>query len=274
MIKKILLALNSTPAAAAAVSTAVQLAALHGAELTALALADRRAADNVGPVPIGAGPYAARLREHRMILTNAEIDKAIASFDSACKAAGIVRHVKRETGNPIAVTVSEARSHDLTICSLKGPFDYGVVSPVPTMLARLVDKGVRPIIATASLFRPVRRVLVVCDGSTESANAIKQYVQLKPWPDVTMLMAWCGPESVMSKRILSEAASYCHSHGYEVEVPEVSGIRLEALQPAAAFEADLTVMGNRARRFLCFKLPERSRLHAMRRMDRSLFLSE
>ena len=69
MIKRILLGLGGAPFTDVAIERAVELAKVHGALITGVTVADTRQLTQVGPVPLGGGTYAAKLREQRLTIT-------------------------------------------------------------------------------------------------------------------------------------------------------------------------------------------------------------
>ena len=66
MIKRILLGLGGTPFTDVAIERAVELAKVHDALITGVTVVDIKQLTQVGPVPLGGGAYAAKLREKRL----------------------------------------------------------------------------------------------------------------------------------------------------------------------------------------------------------------
>jgi nucleotide-binding universal stress UspA family protein len=69
MIKRILLGLGRTPFTNVAIERSVELAKAHDALITGVTVVDTKQLSQVGPVPLGGGTYAAKLREQRLIVT-------------------------------------------------------------------------------------------------------------------------------------------------------------------------------------------------------------
>ena len=69
MIKRILLGLGGTPFTDVAIERAVELAKAHDALITGVTIVDTKQLTQVGPVPLGGGTYAAKLREQRLTIT-------------------------------------------------------------------------------------------------------------------------------------------------------------------------------------------------------------
>ncbi len=275
MIKRILVALSGTPFTEAAVRHAVELAERHGAELTGVTVVDLARLANVGPVPVGAGAAAHELVEHRLQLTEQHVRESIALLERACGDAGLHHAVLRETGDPFECLISAWRYHDLTVAELRGLFEYGVVHSPDDTLVRLIARGVRPILAAARTWRPVRRVLMAYNGSMESAKAIKRFVQMRLWPDVTLKIACFELERTQAATLLADAAAYCRAHGYEAQCEALGGHPHERLLAhAREWEADLIVMGSTSRARILRHLLGDTVLHAVRHAEVPLFLSQ
>jgi nucleotide-binding universal stress UspA family protein len=275
MIKRILVALSGTPLTNSAVDHAVELGTRHEAELTGVTVVDLARLANVGPVPVGAGAAAHELIEYRLHLTEQHIEEAVAGFEGACARAGLAHSVVRETGDPFDRLISLWRYHDLTVASLRGIFEYGVVHNPDDTLIRLIGRGVRPIMAVARKYRPVRRVLLAYNGSMEAAKAIKRFVQMRLWPDVELGLVCIGIPRDEAQTLLADAARYCRAHGYEPGREHLEGnARERLLEHAADRGADLIVMGSSSRARIIKHLLGDVLLHAIRHAEVPLFLSQ
>ncbi|HID75417.1 MAG TPA: universal stress protein, partial [Planctomycetaceae bacterium] len=218
MIKRILVGLAGTPYTPSAIRRGVELAQAHGAELTGVTVVDTTKLDIVGPVPIGAKEAADELREHRHRVAAEHVEQFISQFEQACHEANVSHQVFREEGDAFRLMLSYCRYHDLTVFGLRSVFEY-FFEDVDSgqLLCRLICGGVRPILAEATEYRPVQRVLVAYSGSIESAKTLKQFVQLRVWPEATLRIVGFGGRPEDDARRLEEAAHYCHLHGFRSE---------------------------------------------------------
>ena len=98
MIKRILLGLGGTPYTDVAIERAIELAKEHGARITAVTVVDTKRLKQIGPLPPGGDAFAQKLRKKRLLITELQIQKAIAKFRKKCEKFGISTKVKRETG--------------------------------------------------------------------------------------------------------------------------------------------------------------------------------
>jgi nucleotide-binding universal stress UspA family protein len=275
MIKRILVALSGTPYTRAAIQHALELARDHGADVTGVTDINLAKVASVGPVPMGAGAAAHDLMEHRLQLTRQQVEEAIADFEATCAEAGRTSTVVREAADPYDTIISVWRYHDLVVAGLRGLFEYGVLHQPDDVLIRLIDKGVRPILAVARQHRPIRRVLVAYNGSMESAKALKRFIQMKLWPEVEVKIACFDGPPDEAEVLLADAVDYCRAHGVEAEHQHVQGPpRERLLEHAAEWQADLIVMGTTSRARILQHLLGDTTLHALRHAEIPLFLTQ
>ena len=244
MLKRILLALSGTECTPIAVRRAVELARRHGASITAVTVVDLEQLRKVGPVPIGGGPAAHKLTEHRVAVTQEHVEEEIARFEKACNDASVPYVVDRESGDPFELLLGLWRYHDLTIIGMRGLFGYGVVHKPDDQVLKLIRCGVRPIIGVSSEFHVVTRVLVAYNGSPESAVAIKRFAQLQMWPDAALKVVCFGFEEKQATPLLTGATAYLRAHGYQPEAESrPGGAKPGLITHAQEWNADLVVMG-------------------------------
>ncbi len=275
MIKRILVGLGGTEYATTATNHAVALAMAHDAELTGVSVLDERRLTALGPVPLGGGHYAHELAEHRLKKGQELVEWSVKGFVDACEAAGVRHRVLREVGEPFTLMIDEARYHDLMVFGLRSLFEFDLVPDPHDSLVRLVQAGVRPLLAVSEGFYAVKKVLIAYSGSMESAKTMKHFVQTRLWPDVEIRIVTFEDDGRDAKRLVADAAEYCRSHQLEVETDCVSGSPKEQLLPyAESWGADLTVIGNSAKNLLMRRIFGETALHAIRNANRPLFLSQ
>jgi len=276
MIKRILVGLGGTHYTPVAIQTAVELARDRGAELTGVTVVDVGRLSHVGPVPLGAECAAEELREHRLQLTAQRVEEVIEQFESACSAARVAYRVAREEGDAFRKMLAYSRYHDVTVFGLRSVFEYCFEDcDSCSLLARLVEGGVRPILAVSEQHRPIRRVLVAYSGSVESANTFREFLQLGPWPDLTLRLVTFGDRDEGGEKLLADAAVYFRGWGMQPETEHVPGSAKDQLLPyAETWGADMIVLGNSARSYLMKQLFGETALNTMQNADRPLFLHQ
>ena len=277
MIKRILVGLGGTDFTVSAIHQAVALATAHDAEITGVSVIDENRLTNVGPVPIGGGTYAHDLAEHRLAKAKERVEWAVREFTKACSASGVRHQVLREVGEPFSLMIDQARYHDLMIFGLRSLFEFDLVDDPHDALVRLVQAGVRPLIAVSKDFSPapVKKVLIAYSGSMESAKTMKWFVQSRLWPDAKLRVVTFEHQADKAEQLVCDAADYCRAHGFETEEAYVPDSPKDHLLPyAAEWGADLIVVGNSAKNLLLRRLFGETALHVIRNADRPLFLSQ
>jgi nucleotide-binding universal stress UspA family protein len=276
MIRRILVGLGGTPFSKVSTRCATELARLHQAQTTGVTVVDLGKMGKIGPVPAGAGFYAQRMRERQFQVTREGIEAAVAAFKEHCGNQKVVcRRIEYEQKDPFTAMIAEARYNDLTIFGLRSIFDYGFTSDPDKAIVKLISQGVRPILAVAETYRPVKKALVAYSGSMESAKAIRHFLHLKPWPDVSLHLVNFREGAEPEPHLLKDAADFCTAHGFEVQTDQVDGQARKDLLPfAQKIDADLIVMGNSVQKTLMKQLLGNTVLEAIKSADRPLFLSQ
>lgn len=275
MLKRILVGLGGTEYTVSAINQAVTLALTHDAEVTGVSIIDERRLTYSGPVPMGGGQYAHELADDRMEKAKERGAWAVQEFTDACRASSVRHKVLREVGEPFSLMMDQARYHDLMIFGLRSLFEFDLVPDPHNALVRLVQAGVRPLIAVAKGFYPVKKALIAYSGSMESAKAMKRFVQMRLWPEAKLRIVTFEHQADKAKRLVSDAADYCRAHGCEPEEAFVADSPKDHLLPyAEAWGADLTVVGNSAKSLLLRRIFGETALHAIQHANRPLFLAQ
>lgn len=243
MIHRILAALSGTPYTKSVIAHAISLARQHGAEITGVTVIDLNKIENVGSVPVGAGPFATQLARYRWQLTVERVEEVISDFELACHEAGVTSRVVREEGDPFQALVGLSRYHDFILLETRGFFEYGVLHSPSDSLKELIKVGVRPILAVAQDPREIKKALLAYNGSMESANAMKRFIQMPLWPGVQLKIV-CFNRPAEGLSLLAAAADYCRAHGFEAETEALEGkARDGLLAEAERWGTDLIVLG-------------------------------
>ena len=276
MIKRILVGLGGTPFTTVATKTATELGNLHQAQLTGVTVVDTGKLDKVGPVPAGGAAYAQRMRERKVRITREGTEQAIAAFKAHCGEQQVVcRRITYEEKDPFSAMISEARYNDLTIFGLRSIFDYGFTSDPDKAIIKLLTQGVRPILAVAETYRPVKKALIAYSGSMESAKAIRHFLHLNPWPGVSLRIVHFNEGPEKEPFLLQDVAEFCEAHGFDVQTDAVAGQARTDLMPyARENDADLIVMGNSVHKALLKRFLGDTLLETIKSADRPLFLSQ
>lgn len=275
MIKRILVGISDRMYSLSATYHAVEVAKQTGASLTAVSVIDYASLRDVGPTTMGSGPFATELRRERLQLAEEVVSDAVDAFERICVRENVPHQVVREDGDPLGTFIQFARYHDLAVVGLHRLFEHGVVEDPIDEVERLVSGGVRPLLAVAPEFHPIRRVLIAYSGSAESARTIRQFAQLHHmWDDLTAHVVHFGREIGSSEQMLRDTANYLSDHGLDATTEAVDDSPKRLLAYAADWDADLIVMGNSNRNLLMKRVFGDTALLAIRESAIPLFLSQ
>jgi nucleotide-binding universal stress UspA family protein len=276
MLSCILVGVSGGPVAEPEINYCIDLAQRHGAAITLVSVVDVERLRRVGSVPLGADHYAERMREARIRESHEHAERAIEQFATACAEKNVPVRVLRKEGDPIETLIAAWRYHDLCVLDAHRWFDSGIVPEPEDALLKLIAGGVRPLIAATEAARPVRNALIAYNGSLESAKAMKQFAQMRLWPDVALHIACVGGTKTQEppQEVLEDAASYCRGQGYECTTEVLEGVPRDALpRHAVAIDADIIVLGSSFRKVLLFQRFGVNALSLLRSSPLPLFLS-
>lgn len=277
MIKRILVGLGTSATAESVTQHAIDIAKPRSAELVGLAITDPLRLEWTGPRPMGVGVTAASadLVRQRLERAAADIQTAGESFATRCRDANVAHRLTEETGDPFEIAADLVRYHDMCVFGLRSLFEHDVVPEPRDALERLVSQGVRPILAVAEHYRPIRRVLVAYSGSIESAKAFKHFVHSGLYADVPVRIVHFGDDAQAAARRLEKAAAFFMAHGCAVETDHAGGSADRYLLPyAEAWRADLIVAGNSAKNLLLRRVFGETALRLLRESPLPLYLAQ
>jgi len=222
MIKRVLVALDPDSDTPAATQCAVDLAQRHHGKLTGLAVVDtKHISSEVGTGGIGTIYYADQLREHLGKESRKKAQELIDQFKDTVEETGVPHSEGVEEGVPFERIMEDMKYHDILVIGRDSHFFYYRPEEKTNTLARVVKKGVAPVIVTHKEHRPINNVLLAYDGSDASARAMQAFVQLNPFGQevsIKIIHVRDGETNKnvgMSKLILRLAAQYIQAHGYE-----------------------------------------------------------
>jgi hypothetical protein len=216
MIKRILVGLGGTPFTAVSTHCATALARVHQAQTTGVTVVNLSKLSKVGPTGIGGShlcPADARTRKPDARRDRGRRSSVQSQLQHEQQV--VCRRIEYEEDDPFTAMISEARYNDLTIFGLRSIFDYGFTSDPDKAIVKLVTQGVRPILAVAEAYRPIKKALIAYSGSMESAKAIRHFLHLKPWPDVRLHIVHFKENSEREPFLLKDAADFCQAHGFK-----------------------------------------------------------
>lgn len=245
MLKRILVDLSDTRRIDGIVRQATDLAERHQAEVTVVV-------EPVHDVPSGPGPsqaiaaagWARALHRQQLVESRAQVSVALDRLRRLCGVKNVPCRVVERAGEPFQTIVDLSRFHDLFICGSNAHFEAACLEPGCEELIRLVEAGVRPLLAVSGEYRPVKKALIALSTAIDSARTLKHFVHLGAWPGAEVKMVTFQGES-HPEELLAEAVAYARQHGIEADWEILPGAMSQELLPhAVECGADLVALGN------------------------------
>lgn len=276
MVRRILLALGNEFYARTVIRQGIELARIHDAEVTGLTILDldywKRGMDGV----VTASDAFRRIQSLPSIRRAAQQRpaKIAALFTRACESANIKHRIIHPESDPLDRLVAEGRHHDLMIFGMRGFFDQAIVPDPEGTIAQLIRRDISPILTAVPDYRKVRRVMIAYSGSMQSADAMRRFVQMRPWPDAAVVIVNFDRSAAAADALLNEAYDYCHAHDMQVELLRGRGSARTQLLPLAKKHcADLIVLADSYRSLLLESTIGSVTRAVVRQADRPLFLT-
>lgn len=276
-LRRILVPLDPSVFADAALETACFLANTHHAAISSVAVLD---SDEIRASLIPAiGPYYPLMVE--------EMQKKIAHADQVlrecldraaeiCRNAGVDHRETEYEGIPAEKLMASSIFHDLVVVGLETSFHFETRGVKGESLHRLLDHTSTPVLAVpATGMRKLERVLVAFDGSPGAARALHDFVHVAaPYdPQILVFAAEKTPEQ--SDFLLGNAELYLRDHGFTKVSREAAPEPVETAFDRLIGDpgADLVVLGMQSRNAIRDFFVGNFTRTMIERGDTSVFLS-
>lgn len=274
MIKPILAGLPGTTYTPVAIEHAVTLAHTNNAEVTGVTVLDAYRVRSLGGAVPSPWEDADAIRDRRMTNTETRIAQSIREFEATSEAAEIRHRVVEESGDSFTRVVDLTRYQDRMMFGLRSLFKFEQLPDPHNALARLVQTGVRPLLAILKGFYPVKKVLIAYGNLMESAKAMTQCVQMRLWPEAKLRIVTFEYAADKVEQLARNAADYCQAHGFEQEEACVPDAAQAQLPPyPEKWTTDRMVVGNSEKNQLLRRIFGETAPHAIRHTHRPLFLA-
>ncbi|HUF11122.1 MAG TPA: universal stress protein [Rhodothermales bacterium] len=252
MIRRILVPLDPTPFADAAVSYAIQLAQAHKAAITGFMVVDTPGIhDSVSPISPGAAVYAKKAENRLEAEAHEKIQETLEKFASRCEEAGVAHEEIEDQGDPVEAIARKSSFYDLLVVGLRTHFHFQTTDGDGDTLQHLVGKLATPILAVTDKHVPLSdkmNVVVAYDGSPAAVRSLRQFTQLAAFSNPNIAILTADEELETAKKIYAPAEEYLKVYGYTNVAPEWTPMHIaDAIDEEYVDEADLIVLGVHAR---------------------------
>lgn len=246
---KILLGLDGSPYAQAAIEYACQLALAHDAAITGVAIIDLPGIQSSsGPVPIGGTHYDVRLEDQQEKEAAEKAKGILDDFARICEERQINAVLHADTGRPFSEIIEESKFHDFIVMGKRTFFEY-TANETSGTLERVLKNGLAPVLAVPDSVRKIEKVLVAYDNSAPASKAVHMFLLLGIWNacDITLLTA--NNDAEAGQALLENLAGFFESYGIKPNLVTQSGHPDTVVKSyIAENDIDMLVMGSYGRK--------------------------
>lgn len=276
MVKSVLLYLDDAHTAGGLIEFGVSLAAARNARIRGLTLQDTRHVHAAATCESALRSCREYQRLNEAEQWQSEVRERLTA---ACSAAELDFEVRRAQGDPFEVLPREAQFHDLTITSVAVPPSHATrtLRPEATLTAsevlHLLARGVQPMLVLRTPAAPVRRVLLVSEGTAASLSAVREFLRSELFPYAELRLFAIGATREQAQNLQRELADYTRQRRPHVESGWLRGDARTAVLPyAEKWQADLVVTGHRQQSALWRWWPQPAE-QILRRSGMALFVT-
>lgn len=246
---KILLGLDGSPYAQAAIEYACQLALAHDAAITGVAIIDLPGIQSSsGPVPLGGTHYDVQLEDQQLKEAAEKAKGILDDFARICEERQINAVLHADTGTPFSEIIEESKFHDFIVMGKRTFFEYTANETYGT-LERVLKNGLAPVFAVPDSVRKIEKVLVAYDNSAPASKAVHMFLLLGIWNacDITLLTVNNDPEA--GQALLENLGGFFESYGIKPNLVTQSGHPDAVVKSyIAENDIDMLVMGSYGRK--------------------------
>ena len=262
MSKRIVVGLDGSPYAEAAMDAAIERANQSGGTVVGVAVIDQPGIEHS---EAGAGAGSAYFAEGMIDKKLSEaMDKTrdfLNHFADRCREAGVQYELAREEGVPFDALVEYGRASDLIIVGQRTFFQYGTDAHPGNTVKRLMNHPVTPVLTVPEKWIAPQRVVIVYDRSIHTTRAMRAFVHqqiIASFADEATLL-FIDDEEVdeASRHELDLAEKYLRAHDLKVSrVSKQGKVRSVLVELAQELAPCMIVMGSSRKNWLSELLSE------------------
>jgi nucleotide-binding universal stress UspA family protein len=249
MIRSLLVAVDSSAHAKAALEHAVGLAGTYKARITGLNVLDVRYVEMPPYLDYAYSFEAVPLALAPLDLMEKFRDKGermLADLRQKVEAAGIPVDTRIEEGVPGQVIADLANEHDLVVLGKRGEHAKWGRDLLGSTAEAVTKRSLVPVLLVEEVARPLHKVLVMFDGSEPATRALRLAVDLSTSAKVELTVFTAHDDAGEGQTVLNVARAYLESLELAATYVSLPGKPSRAASAALADHAvDLVVMGTR-----------------------------
>jgi nucleotide-binding universal stress UspA family protein len=251
-LQTILVGLDGSPEADAAVELSLRWARATGARLVGLGIVDEPTIRQREAVPMGAYHFKHE-RDQRLIEdARQRVEGFLEAFATRCAAADLPCSLLEKVGLPYEAIVRTAQSHDLVVLPRRSHFHFETERGADDTVDRVLHQSPRPVVAVPRLGGS-GPVVVAYDGGVHAARALQAFQLSGVEAGADVLVVSVDEDEAVAAERAEPALAFLISHG-------VPARRATVASPGPAAAAILRVARERDARLLVAGLRDRRRL--------------
>jgi nucleotide-binding universal stress UspA family protein len=178
VLRSILVALDATPASAAAQRLALRLTQRFGSQITGIAVLDR--AYLTAPTAVGIGGMAYKEHRDQVKLEEAKafLARLESTFQQSCEESGVAWQVIEAEGRPYKLIEMESGRHDLLVIGKDTDFHFDFADTTSDTVQRLLKENPRPLLVCPERMRETGPIVAAYDGSLNASRALHMLILL------------------------------------------------------------------------------------------------
>lgn len=222
MLKRLLIALDATPAAREAESLALRLALAHSAALKGLAIVDPEILIPIEPMPIGGDTY--KMHKDAVLIDRARAAaSALAqAFSDECRTAHVEAEASAIQGPALATLIGACAPHDVVILGNDTSFGGDAKAPSP-LIAGLLNNNPRPLIVSPAHEAPGPATLIAYDASVPAMRALQLFAALGLRKANEAVVVSIGADAAAAKTMAEEGETFLRERGYKAVARPLAG---------------------------------------------------
>jgi nucleotide-binding universal stress UspA family protein len=249
MITSLLVALDSSAYARSATEQAVAVAKVYKARLTGLYVLDIRYVEMPPYVDYSytfeaVPPTLAPLDVMERFRVKSE--RILGDFRESVAAAGLSAETRTEEGVPSQIIADVGGAHDLVVMGKRGEHAKWGRDLLGSTAENVARRSATPVLLVERECRPLKKALVMFDGSHPSNRALKLAADLTARTGLSLKVLTVDDDVAKGRATQSEASDYLAPLGLEVEYQVLPGRVTKTASALMVEEAmDLAIMGMR-----------------------------
>jgi nucleotide-binding universal stress UspA family protein len=223
VIRSILVGLDGSSEADAAVELTLRWADVTGARVVGLAIVDEPAIRRGAPVSPIAGYYPSQHGDERVVVAQRDrVERLLAALSHRCAVHGVPCDVLEESGSPHERILYVAQAHDLVVLPRSGQFRFQVNGGRDDTVERVLRASARPVVTVPA--GPLRwgPVVVAYDGGAHAARALHAFQSAGLEPSVETVVVSVHESEAEAARSATRAAEYLASHDVAARVTVIA----------------------------------------------------